>query len=916
MPSRPAQIKSAHLDAAALSDITDAIVRAVAAAVPTVPAAVANQIRVEAERAVKDISVAASAARRTIQTAVQDGVATISAQQRQHEEQTNKLVSARKLSVERSWLAASTGGLYYCLLCTKHANLLTHTKQQRSQWIAGNCGVNPVNADSPFRKQVQNHEDSDMHKVAVQFEAASDTIDTALGKYNSHSEAVTVTLMRTAIDCVVHYRAFNDYENVVYLHYLNGLDVGDWQHGRQAAAAMLGCCQAEWEEQMGKFLSTESVATGHRPYLGIAADKVSDSRFSSWQPVCGRVNYLGIPISFLMDLYKMTVDCTGNSCWVGIKAAEEKCNVVPEQSISFAFDGEAAYQGEVTGVKSTIAIERPRADVVHDYPHAGELLKEDMQKQYPYCVDVQDMLRQIYSLFSKSPKQQRFVQNLAENMDPPVDWKELHYVFEIRMVESEATSLRNFLVDLPAIVEAMKQNLQEASTIDVSLAKQRGWLRQLQQFKFVVHCLLMLDQDNVLRIFSQSTQSDSAYALEVPGYKEHLVAGLKRYHDGAFGPELTRNLAQLKSGKFAGMILLGAPGQEEEIVANNEWEDGGRLEVEAVVGKRPRGRGFQLLVKWLGWENSNTDLTWEARSSCRNCLELVSMYEDLPERQLKEHPDGGHVVRDIPSFLSRLSQARSHETRAVARSDEAMEPETDVCSENVERRIKQYQKVMVGLLLANADTRLPIPKVVFKFRDSLDFRRMLLVEQQDGEDPVVTWGGTCLEWIVREKLPHLDKETVLAQATAVRIYVKENQEQWKVDILDDKGKVVGRKLKLSAVYETLFRQNVLQPALPPCSFLTVLDYSIAYRFTQCDTERLGRVMNLMKTAARSSLGDINFAASVYVTYNAPPINHINFQPLLTRFRKKHRLAVMSNGGTREKQVIRRHEANHKNTFLT
>ena len=407
MAPKPAPIASTVLDPKTIADIIDVVVKAVAAAMPTVPAAVARQVRVEAERAVQDISVASSTARRKIQSAVQDGLESISAKIRDHEDKTKKLLDARQLAVDRSWLGRSTGGLYYCLTCTKHSNLLTHGRQQKSDWIAGNAGVNPCNADAPFKRQVHTHEESAMHKLAVGFDTSANTIDTAISKFDGHAEAVTINLMRTAISGVVNYRAFNDFENIVYLQDLNGADMGDWQHGRQAAAAMLGCCEDEWQEQMCKFLSTRTLATGHRPCLGIAADKVSDSRFSSWQPVCGRSNYLGSPVSFLLNLHKMTVDCTGASCWEGIKISEKKCGVEAAQSISFAFDGEAAYQGEVSGVKSAIAKERPRADVVHDYPHAGELLKDDMQKAYPYCVDVQDMLRQVYSLFSRSPKQMR-----------------------------------------------------------------------------------------------------------------------------------------------------------------------------------------------------------------------------------------------------------------------------------------------------------------------------------------------------------------------------------------------------------------------------------------------------------------------------------------------------------------------------
>ena len=488
------------------------------------------------------------------------------------------------------------------------------------------------------------------------------------------------------------------------------------------------------------------------------------------------------------------------------------------------------------------------------------------------------------------------------------------------MVESETVALTNFLADLPAIVQFLKTDLEQAEAagkLDVSHAKQKNWLRKLQSFKFVTHCLLMLDQDNVLRIFSQATQSDQAYALDVPGYKEKLLLDLKSLHSGSKGPAIRRNLGQLMQGKYAMMRLHGTPGKEEEVATNDEWEEGDTLEVEAILGQRPRGRGYQYLIKWLGWDNSESDFTWEARTSCAKCPDMVTQYDSLPVTELVDHPDGGMVVKDIPGYLARLKQGRSRELRMAARQPINENDTAEICAESVEKRISQYQRELTAPLLENLEARLPIPPVVFKFRDCLDFRRMVQCVQKEGEDdPILTWGDSSLKYIVNHKLPHLDVDLVLAQATAVRVYVREHREQWMVDMLDENKTVVGKKLDLSAVYETLFTENVLQPALPPRSFLTVLDYSIAYRFTQCDTERLGRVMNLTKTAARSTLGDINFSASVYVTYNSPPIGEIDFKRLVKRFQKTHRLALMSDGGTRAKQVIERHKAIHKNTFIS
>ena len=922
--SRPvrAPIQSALLDASTIQDIISTVVAAVSAAMPLVPKETVKQIRVESLRAAKDISVAASAARRSIQDAVKDGLSQLDTQISEHNAQTKRLLSAKQLAADRDWLVVSGSGCYFCSICTKHCNLFTNAKQLQSRWVAGNGGVDPAQHrwGKPFPAQVHRHGESEMHQLAVDFDKAraSMPLVASFSQQALHAENVTVTLLRTAIDGVVNYRAFNDFENLVYLQHLNGLDVGDWQHGRQAAAAMLGCAEAEWRQQMKLYLSTPLQSTGRVPYLGIAADKVSDNYNGSWQPICGRCNHKGKPVSFLLELYKMTKDCTGNSCWVGIKHGEEAAGVKPWQSISFAFDGEAAYQGELSGVKSAIKKERPLADVVHDYPHAGELLKEDMQKQCPYTVEVQDMLRQIYTLLSRSPKNYRCVQELCKSLD--LDWKQLHYVFEVRMVESETVALKNFLADLPAIVEFLKANLEEAEVSgkqDISHAKQRNWLGKLQQFKFVAYGLLMLDQDNILRIFSQATQSDQAYALDVPGYKEKLVADLKLCESGSYGPEMKRNIEQLKQGSYAGIRLHGTPGKEEAIVSNEEWEEGDALEVEAILGKRPRGRGFQFLVKWLNWDNSETDFTWEARTSCSKCPEMIAGYEALPVTELHEHPDGGMVVRDIPRYLSRLQSGRSRETRMAARRPED-EPAVDICAENVERRIRQYQREMVAVLLQNCERRLSIPPVVYKFRDCFDFRRMVTqcVPKAGEDDPILSWGDASLRYIVEHKLPHLDADLVFAQAAAVRVYVLEHRDQYMVDVVDENKTVVGKKLDLAAVYENLFTENVLEPALPPRSYLTVLDYSIAYRFTQCDTERLGRVMNLTKTAARSTLGDVNFPASVYVTYNSPPIGEINFQRLVKRFQQKHRLAVMADGGTRVKQVINRHSEMHKNTFLS
>ena len=69
--------------------------------------------------------------------------------------------------------------------------------------------------------------------------------------------------------------------------------MGDRLHGRQSASTALETIYTVQRDQTRLFLTTPNVYTRRRPYIGIAADKVCDKQFASWEVVNGRVNYLG-----------------------------------------------------------------------------------------------------------------------------------------------------------------------------------------------------------------------------------------------------------------------------------------------------------------------------------------------------------------------------------------------------------------------------------------------------------------------------------------------------------------------------------------------------------------------------------------------------------------------------------------------
>jgi hypothetical protein len=145
-------------------------------------------------------------------------------------------------------------------------------------------------------------------------------------------------------------------QNICFLQHENGLDIGDRLHGRQSASTALETIYTVQREQMTAFLTTPNVYTKRRPYIGEAADKVSDKQFASWEPVNGRVNYLGTPVSFIMEMRAMTSESAdADACLAEIDGANDGLHVLPYQRLSYCFDGEACYQGEVSRTPNRVA---------------------------------------------------------------------------------------------------------------------------------------------------------------------------------------------------------------------------------------------------------------------------------------------------------------------------------------------------------------------------------------------------------------------------------------------------------------------------------------------------------------------------------------------------------------------------------
>ena len=819
--------------------------------------------------------------------------------------------NSRKFASSREWLLLMPNGRYCCGVCTTHCALLIHLKQRESPFILANGGIRYT---SDFASQICVHEDSKMHALSLENERnrSRNPLHFSVQVQLLESREITAKLFRTVSDCAIHYRSFLDYESLVVLQHCNDLQIGDQLHSRNTAVQMVSIMYDSDRGEYTVFLCTINPATGRLPTVGSSSDKVSDKKFKQWQVTTGRVNFIGSPITWCVELRKMGETSKGVDCHEQWIAALNGYKVQPIQRRTYASDGEAVYYGDgntADTVKSLVLAEDPMNEYIQDPPHANELLKEDMHYEFPYICDIHEFARQVYSHLSCSGKKTTGMEVLAEKMG--VTWKELHYIFDIRMVESEYIAISNLMSDYPVIVASFRGTISAAAgqSDTVQISQIKHWLRRMTEFKFVAVALNLLDYDKRCKIFSKAGQSDTALAHDYPTAHDQYKASLTVAAAGHLGSHCQRNLASLRKGKYAGVVLRGVDVEVEEATEHSAI-DPDHFEVEAIVAKKKSGRGHAYMLKWLNFADSFN--TWEAAGRIKaTAPQLVAAFErgDSAEQQQATARECRTARRaafkepeESTSMFSGLSDGGRKEAEAA-----------------IEKRLKSYAAAMAAATLRHFDTRLPVPPVLLHLRSACDFRRMPWHDNSQ----LLSWSDDSVRWLVENKFPELDVAIVQAEALKVRLWLREHKDQFYVDapVHDDHGDPIKNQTKkvlaicgIGSINHTLFtRYNELFPSGIQ-SYLVIADYGISFMFSSCSTERIGRNMTLTKPPERSSLLDDNFKKLVWLSYNSPPIHQVDFTKYVRIWEGgKHQLALFKEGGC--PQVLGRKLSERKHTIL-
>ena len=378
------------------------------------------------------------------------------------------------------------------------------------------------------------------------------SIRTSLARALVSKNEQLIRLMRTALNTVANYRSLLSYEYDVRLQVLNGLDMGNRQHSREAMKNIILCIGDVWLEDMRNHAQSRHPLTGHKGYIGTMADKVTDAATKQWQMMMHTKAFRGRRVMFVTDLALVTQQADavegeqpiaaagGRACFdkivnsvdkrLGIDLHENKREAPALdgtyqnlQFRSFCFDGEKTYQGHLSGVLFYLHKEHGLGDptiwVLWDPPHDQDLANAAMSKSILYIhVTVDGIVAAVYAHYARSPQKLRGLTQMSD--EDGTKLQKLHFLFEVRFIESQLKAYRAMLIDLPVVVKHLREDLavdeRDGGPTPEKRAKMNTWVRQMGEMKFVMYLAVLMDVHTLSRTYSKRCQSDTNFILDLP----------------------------------------------------------------------------------------------------------------------------------------------------------------------------------------------------------------------------------------------------------------------------------------------------------------------------------------------------------------------------------------------------------------
>lgn len=414
----------------------------------------------------------------------------------------------QQFSEKYSWLSARNGKLG-CTICVeaKTLHLMKENARLSSEWVnfrVEAAGSNRENQLSSLRSKLKRHEESISHKAAeeIQKKKEDKSIECKIEKLSEKAITQCSKLMRTAYSIAKNNRSYTEYEEIVALQELNGVDLGISLHSRQTCTRMIDVIAEEMRrrlvrwmmENQSKFslLIDESTPLSNKSTLILYFALV----FDDYEPTYVFFN--------LLELESQDAECIVKAIWTCFRDAGFSDTFIKNNMVTLLTDGASVMVGSKSGVWTRMKADIPHLLTFHCMAHRLELSVHDVKKDVTGVNRFTSFMDKLYSFYSASPKNTRAIQDISSELH--TQFQKIGRVLGVRWASSSLRTVKAVWTSYKALYTHFSRGA-ETCTKNAERAVFLGMKKKLETAEFLKDLGFLYDVLSELSILSKVLQS-------------------------------------------------------------------------------------------------------------------------------------------------------------------------------------------------------------------------------------------------------------------------------------------------------------------------------------------------------------------------------------------------------------------------
>ncbi|XP_050516420.1 E3 SUMO-protein ligase KIAA1586-like [Diabrotica virgifera virgifera] len=421
------------------------------------------------------------------------------------------------------WLGCKNGSLG-CTLCSTVSHLGAFKKERTSiskEWCTFAITFNGSSKSAQLtslRKKIFLHKQSSAHLTAesITAKANEETIENVCDKMNVSNLESTIKVFRSAYYLAKNDRPFSDYSKLLQLQKMNGVDIGVGLHSRFSATEIIDHISHEMKKRITQQVKSIS---GKISILIDESTSLSDKSTLIVYLKCETSKDLPPNVLFLdlIELPNQTADSIFEALLGCLKKYGFDFEYLKENLVAFACDGASVMLGKKSGVVEKLLQQFPNIVPWHCMNHRIELAVSDSINDVGAINHFQMFMDKLYTLYSKSPKNQRELAECASELD--LQLQKVDRILGTRWVSSSFKTVMAVWYGYQALYSHFKKAQEDKNRTTTERAMYGGLIRRLTSTQFLSDLAIMYDILAELTMVSECLQNREATVV----YADKLI---------------------------------------------------------------------------------------------------------------------------------------------------------------------------------------------------------------------------------------------------------------------------------------------------------------------------------------------------------------------------------------------------------